>query len=115
MAFRFEELIVYQESLSFFCKISPLVQQWPSQYRFNLADQLMRASLSILLNIAEGSSRTRKDFQHFLIMARGSCYESLAILTVANELHLITNEVYEKLRDKLDQIAKMLTSLKNKT
>lgn len=71
MSFRFEELRVYQEAVSFSNSMYQITNRWPSLCRFNLTDQLIRAALSIPLNIAEGSSRTNKDFQHFLSVARG--------------------------------------------
>jgi four helix bundle protein len=81
--FRFEGLHVYQEAETFFQWAQTLMRRWPSSYRYSLTDQLQRAVLSILLNIAEGSSRTRRDFQHFLTIARGSCFECVAIMRVA--------------------------------
>lgn len=81
--FKFEELRVYQNALEFITYVFTVTKTWPALYRYSLVDQIHRAALSISLNIAEGSSRTMKDFQHFLSVARGSCYECVAILTVA--------------------------------
>lgn len=67
MKFKFEELRVYQEAIVFISEIFFLTKKWPPPYKYSLADQLQRAALSISLNIAEGSSRTTKDFQHFCL------------------------------------------------
>jgi len=114
MSFKFEELRVYQEAILFSNSIYKLSIQWPSQYRYNLTDQLIRAALSIPLNIAEGSSRTSKDFQHFLSIARGSCYECIALITIAHQQKLVSLQQRNQLRDTVESISKMLSSLKNK-
>lgn len=111
MSFLFQNLRVYQESVSFSQAIFELTRNWPVMYRFSLTDQLIRASLSISLNIAEGSSRTAKDYQHFLRIAKGSCFECIPLLSIAKNLTLITNEEYERFFDILDHIAKMISLL----
>lgn len=112
--FKFEELRVYNEAVQFSVLIYKITQRWSPQYRFSLSDQIQRAALSISLNIAEGSSRTKKDFQHFLSIARGSCYECVPILSIARQLSLLSQDEYASLSDKTDMIARMLSSLKNK-
>lgn len=113
MKFKFEELRVYQESINFVTLIFSTTKKWPAPYKFSLADQLQRAALSICLNIAEGSGRTSKDFQHFLSVSRGSCYECIAVITVAKQEKLLTDTVHEMLYSKLFVMAKMLSALKS--
>ncbi|MBI4067141.1 four helix bundle protein, partial [Candidatus Gottesmanbacteria bacterium] len=88
--FKFEELRVYQKAIRFSETIYSLTKDWPSLYRYNLTNQLQRAALSISLNIAEGSSRGKKDFQHFLSIARGSCYECIPLITLAERLKILS-------------------------
>lgn len=63
--FKFEDLRVYQESLQLIDEIYETVQKFPREELYGLSNQLKRASVSIALNIAEGTSRTKKDFRHF--------------------------------------------------
>lgn len=87
--FRFEKLTIYQESLGLIDEVYVLIKKWPSDEKFGLTDQARRAVYSIALNIAEGTSRTRKDFCHFLDLSRGSCYECVAILEIATRRQYI--------------------------
>ncbi|MEK7544396.1 MAG: four helix bundle protein [Patescibacteria group bacterium] len=110
--FKFEDLRVYQDSLVFITFVFSLTKSWATPYRYTLADQLQRAALSIALNIAEGTSRTTKDFAHFLSISRGSCYECVAILTIARNEKLITGEQYDMAYETLQKLARTISSLK---
>lgn len=112
MKFKFEELRVYQEAVVFSNTVFAITKRWPAFYRYSLADQLQRAALSIALNIAEGTSRTSRDFAHFLSVARGSCYECVPILAIAKEQKLLNQAEYERLYDTVNHLARMLTALR---
>lgn len=110
--FKFENLREYQESLKFNNEVYKLTSNFPKEELFGLTNQLRRASTSITLNIAEGTSRTKKDFRHFLGLARGSCYECVAILAIAKEQELISEEVYNQSYNTCLVLAKMISSLR---
>lgn len=110
--FKFQNLHVYQDGLLFVDRIYAITERWPTNERFGLIDQLRRAAVSIVLNIAEGSSRTKKDFGHFIDISRGSCYECVAILTIANKRNLITNQIYSVLCNDLERLSRSLGGLK---
>ncbi len=112
--FKFEELRVYQAAIEFMSCVFALTKSWPQLYKYSLVDQLHRAALSISLNIAEGSGRTSKDFQHFLSIARGSCYECVALFTVIKQEKLISEKEFDRIYDELDHLARMLTALKSR-
>lgn len=111
-SFKFEELRVYQDAIKFVDMVYELTEKWPREERYNLTDQFVRAAVSIVLNIAEGSGRTRKDFQHFISNSRGSVYECVAIISIAHTRKLINKEEYEKMYEECVRLAKMLTALK---
>ncbi len=111
--FNFEKLNVYKEALVFVDWVYSIISKWPRSEVFALADQLKRAATSIVLNIAEGSSRTRADFKHFLSTARGSVYECIAILTLASKRKYITKTEFEYGYEFGNKLARMLTALKN--
>ena len=56
MAFKFENLLVWQHSLDLGEKINDLADSFPSKELYNLGSQIRRAADSIGLNIAEGST-----------------------------------------------------------
>lgn len=63
----FKNLIVWQRSMELATEVSKLTNQLPYEERFTYRDQIIRSSISIPSNIAEGSSRdSRKDFKRFL-------------------------------------------------
>ncbi len=111
--FRFETLDVYKKSVALSSWIYDLTKKWPREHLYGLADQLRRAALSVALNIAEGSSRSDKDFQRFLKMARGSCYECIPLIEIAFQQGLISEEEKAKARAELTRIAKMISALMN--
>lgn len=110
--FAFEKLIVYHKALALTEQIYTLTNNWPKTELFSLTDQLHRAIISIPLNIAERSSRSKKDFRHFLDIARGSCFESVAILTIAKNLKFIQNQQFNSLYLTLDELARIIQGLK---
>ena len=83
--------------------------KFPKEERYELTSQLLRAALSVPLNIAEGCGRyTDKDFAHFLDTSLGSTNESDYCCYVASELNYISNEEYEKVNKLLNDVRAML-------
>ena len=79
MAFKFEKLEVWQQSLEYIDTIYKLAAQLPESERFNLGSQITRAATSINLNIAEGSTgQTDAEQARFLGLAIRSLIETVA-------------------------------------
>src|SRR5262245_40187453 len=77
-----------------------------------LRQQLERASLSVVLNLAEGLGRcSRADKAHFYAIARGSALESEAAIDVLFARHLIGADTHRTTFAQLDRLAQMLTKL----
>ena len=103
----FKSLIVYQKSKELYKLLSEKIISKQSDR--SIKDQLRRASLSIVLNIAEGSSRISKaDQRHFFVIARGSAYECYAIIDI---LDTADSDMTKAIQFLLEEISKMLYAL----
>ena len=110
VAFDHEKLDVYQTAIVFLSRANDVAENLP-RGRGYLADQLQRAALSIVLNIAEGAGKfSPKDKAAFYARARGSTTECAAVLDVCECLSLIP-EMKTDNKQILERIAKMLTKL----
>ncbi len=78
-------------------------------------DQLERAALSILLNVAEGAGRrARKDKARFFAIARGSAFECSAVLDVLYLRGLVAAGDYDRGQRLLTRLGQMLTRLQGR-
>ncbi len=90
-----------------------LVKQLPEIEKYALSDQIRRAVVSIPSNIAEGCGRaTNRDYAHFLSIARGSLYETMTQLELAETLEYVDS--IEDAETLASEISRMLTSLMKK-
>ncbi len=108
--FDFQKLTVYQKSKA----LNSTILQLIAENRFDnyVNDQLKRATFSIMLNIAEGSSRfSNKDRKNFLVISRGSAFECVAILDFLIENHMIVKATYDELLIAYEEISKMLYAI----
>jgi hypothetical protein len=62
--FHFEELTVYRKSLDYVDFVYRTTKDFPRSEVFSLTDQMLRASVSISLNIAEGSGGSKSEFSN---------------------------------------------------
>ena len=110
---RFEDLEIWRESR----EINKLLfKQFTENKNFGFRDQILRVSLSVMNNIAEGFERgSDKEFQRFLKIAKGSAGEVRSLLYVAVDLkYLSENELGELLEILVrlsSRISKLITYL----
>jgi four helix bundle protein len=118
---RFEDLQVWQMAHDLSVTIYSLTRDGAFSKDWGLQDQIQRASVSVMSNIAEGFERySRQEFKQFLSIARGSCAEVRSQIQLAKSLGYVANadclKIYEKcislsraiggLRSSLDRRAK---------
>ncbi|MCX6168924.1 MAG: four helix bundle protein [Ignavibacteriales bacterium] len=106
----FEEIPVYQKSKELCVEIYRLNNS-KFQKDFGFKDQIQRAAISVMNNIAEGFERgSNKDFVKFLYYSKGSVGEIRSLLNVAVELGYIEPQLYEKLKNDCLEISKQLSN-----
>ncbi len=112
--FRFLDFQVYKEARLFYRDIILLTKSFPREF-WELGDQIRRCSLSICLNIAEGSAkRSDKDFNRYLEIALGSVNEAVAGLDIALNENLINGHLFQKHFSQAEEITKQLGGFSRK-
>ena len=108
----YRDLKVYQQGMDLVEKIYQISRRFPEDERFGLRDQIRRASVSVVLNIAEGYGRknSEKEFKYFLRNALGSANEVRVILEIASRLRYNIPEL-EEIQQSYENLSKMLYSL----
>jgi four helix bundle protein len=113
MAFKFEELKVWQRALEFTFDIDMLIRTFPSEEKFALASQIKRAADSVVLNIAEGSTgQTNKEFARFLGIALRSGVEVVACLHLGKRRKIISEDNFSRLYAEVEEIVRMIQGLR---
>jgi four helix bundle protein len=114
MAFKFENLVVWQKALDFDDEINNLAKSFPKDEIYILTSQMKRAADSIVLNIAEGSTgQTNPEFKRFLSYATRSAVEVVACLHIAKKRTFINQDIFLEYYSKAEEIIKMLQGLRN--
>ena len=111
--FQYRKLIVWQKAMRLAKAVYALINQFPATEKYALSDQVRRAVVSIPSNIAEGCGRaSKRDYAHFLSIARGSLYETMTQLEMAKESGYL--ESIEETEILAAEISRMLTTLMKK-
>ena len=110
----FQDLIVWQKAHELVLKIYKTTRVFPEDEKFGIVSQIRRSAVSICANIAEGGSKSTKDFIRFLDIARGSLEETKYHLILSRDLHYCTEEQFHYLFNSANEIGKMLFGLRNK-
>lgn len=107
-----KKLDVWIRSMDLAEAIYAAAKHMPKQEEYRLTSQLIRAAISIPANIAEGHTRaTRKDYAHFVSIARGSNAELETLLLLAERVGLLSPEITRKLVADADELSRMLNRL----
>ena len=112
--FSFENLEVYEKARALVSDVYRIQNDLPKEERFGLGDQIRRAAVSILANLAEGSGRQSiKEKVHFVEISYGSLMEVFCELQTACDIGYMKEEQLNALRQQFTDIAKMLSGLRN--
>lgn len=109
---KFEDITAWQKARELTKDIYKLTSANEFSRDFGLKDQIRRASVSIMSNIAEGFERSGTgEFSHFLATAKGSAGEVRCQIYVALDQGYISPAVFENLNTSVTEISKMIAGL----
>ena len=111
--FDFENLDVYKKAKELNKEVLRFLKENKNIDSY-LRDQLRRASISTVINIAEGSGKFSKaDKKNFYTTARGSAYECVSLFEIIFEENQIDKILFNNFYQKFEVISKMLLGLIN--
>ena len=109
---RFEDMIAWQKARKLAAEIYAVTRRGQFAKDFSLADQIRRAAVSIVSNLAEGFDRgNNKEFLTFLGFAKGSSSEVRSQLYVALDIGYIDSQEFARLNILADEVSKLLNGL----
>jgi len=109
---KFEEIQAWQKAREVTTAVYGLSKSGEFAKDFGLKDQIRRASVSVMANIAEGHGRrTNLEFANFLNVSRGSVAEVQSHLYVARALGYISSAEFDQIYASLSEISRMTLSL----
>ena len=110
---RFEDLIAWQRARELTRLVYRVSSEGAFARDFGLRDQIRRASVSVMSNIAEGFDRAgRAEFHRFLVIAKGSCAEVRAQLYVALDNGLLSREQFDAAMALAEETARIIGGLR---
>jgi len=105
---------IYKLSYDFVFEIYKITKNFPEIENNNLTWQMRRASVSIPINIVEGTTRySEKAFLNFLTYAYGSAKELEVLLSLSKDLGYINGRQYSEIYKKLDELMAKLFKFMN--
>ena len=111
---RFEDLIAWQKSRDLTRQIYSVTNKGPFSKDFGLRDQIRRASVSIMSNLAEGFERGgRAEFHQFVVIAKGSSAEVRSQLYVALDVEYITQKEFKDIMGLADEVSRIVGGLRS--
>ncbi len=106
---RFEDIIAWQKANELTLEIYRLFKE---NRDFAFREQIQKASVSIMNNIAEGFERgSNSDFRRFLFIAKGSCGEVRSMLYLAKALEYCTGSQFEEMYRHSVEISRTISGL----
>jgi len=110
---KFEDLIAWQKARELTKNIYKINRQGEFNKDFGLRDQIRRASVSIMSNVAEGFERGgRSEFHQFLVIAKGSCAELRSHLYVALDADYIDEQTFQRLYSLAEETKRIVSGLR---
>ncbi len=109
--YSFEKLDVWQDARAFVKEIYTLIDGYPEKEKYGICSQMQRAVVSVVSNIAEGTSRySTKEQIRFIEIAYGSLMEVYCQLYISLDLEYISEMDFEKIKIEVNKISNKLNA-----
>jgi four helix bundle protein len=109
----FEDLVAWRKARELVAAIYEIAERPPIVNRFGYRDQIQRAAVSTMSNIAEGYERgSRAEFFHMLSIAKGSCAEVRSLLYVAADADYIDESKFNQLQQQVLEVGRLIGGLR---
>ncbi len=109
--FRFEDLRIYSKATDYSTWVISNLGSPANEKQQNLINAFCHSSYDIALNIAEGSSRNKSQFEHYLKISKTAIRECIVFTTIAVSLGLLNEEQCEQSREYLMELTRMIGAL----
>ncbi len=110
---RFEDLIAWKKARAMTTEIYCLTRQEGFARDYGLKNQIERASVSVMSNIAEGFERNRRgEFHQFRSISKASCAEVRSQLYVALDIGYINQTQFDQTMSLAQEVAKIIGGLR---
>ena len=111
---RFEDLVAWQKARQLTKLIYLCTAKGQFARDYGLRDQIRRASVSIMSNLAEGFERgSQAEFHQFLVIAKGSCAEVRSQLYIANDVGYLDESTFFDLMSLSTEVSKIVGGLRS--
>ena len=110
---RFEELIAWQKARALAGSVYRQSMEEPLSRDFGLRDQIRRAAVSVMANIAEGFDREgTAEFSRFLTIAKASCAELKSHFYIALDVGYLSDEQFQQLFAQTEEVNRLIVGIR---
>ncbi len=110
---RFEDLIAWQKARELTRRIYLLSNDGNFGRDYGLRDQVRRAAVSVMSNLAEGFDRAgRAEFHQFIVIAKGSCAEVRSQLYIALNAGYLPQDEFEQTIRQAEELSRIIGGLR---
>ncbi len=111
----YKDLIVWQKGMTLAEQVYLITAGYPKSELYSLTDQMRRAAVSIVSNIAEGKGReSKQEYLHFLAISQGSLTELETQILLSIRLRYLSEIDAETPLSLCDEIGRMLNTMRTK-
>lgn len=108
----YKKILAWQKADDLTVAVYEATKTFPKDEIYSLTSQIRRAAYSIPANIAEGASRnSKKDYLHFLYIARGSASEVTYFVHLSQRLGYLQVDSHVRLSEQAEEVSRILSGL----